>query len=381
MTIDVLHDPAPGRLTGWGSDLIVAAQIAERVAGTEFVPTAMRGKPDVVVAAILYGAEVGVGPMQALNSIHVVEGRPFPSAELMRAMIQHAGHHLAVHEWTGTRVRVSGLRAGRPESERVYVDWTIDMGRAAGLLGRRNWQNYPRAMLMARATGDLARVLFADVVKGLGYAAEDTDSAVALDVWADGEASPGTATQPPRKALARARKPKAAPPAQPTPPETPPARDDHSPTPASVVPEEVPEPPDDVPDEAEDLGPLGPPPRDPYDPDDVALLPELQPESPAPEPPPVAPERGPVGPPIISAGPLRALHAALTRELGTVATREEKLAMLSAILGKPVESSKALTRADGYAALDYLGRVASGQAAWDMDPSTGAITLREVTAP
>jgi hypothetical protein len=66
---------------------------------------------------------------------------------------------------------------------------------------------------------------------------------------------------------------------------------------------------------------------------------------------------------------LRALHAALTRELGTVATREEKLAMCRAIIGRPIESSKNLTRDDGAACLDMLGRIASGAVSWEFDPA------------
>ena len=103
-------------------------------------------------------------------------------------------------------------------------------------------------------------------------------------------------------------------------------------------------------------------------PEDTPLPAELQPEAKPPEP---------VGPRLIGTAPLKALHTALSRELGTAGTREEKLALLSAIVGHPVESSKALTRAEGYAALDFLARVPTGEAHWEMDPSTGAITVTE----
>jgi hypothetical protein len=69
---------------------------------------------------------------------------------------------------------------------------------------------------------------------------------------------------------------------------------------------------------------------------------------------------------------LRALHAALTRELGTVATREEKLAMCSAILGRQVESSKTLTPPEAGRAIEVLGRIAAGSVAWEFDAEASA---------
>ena len=327
-----------GHLTGWGTDLVVAAQIAERVAGTEFVPTVMRGKPDVVVAAILYGAELGIDPMTALQSIHVVEGRPAPSAELMRALIFHAGHSLTVHEMTGTRCRVSGLRAGRPESERTPVEWTLDMARAAGLLGRTNWQRYPRSMLLARATSDLARMIFPDVIKGLGYIAEDDPSAEALASWGPPEALADPEPKQPRKALQRARKPQRTTPVEDAgelPPVAPPLADP---------------PPAEVPPVAQPLETAAP------SEDQQLPLPEPGP----PEPPPPGK--------FIAPGPLRALQAGLTRQLGTVATREEKHQLLEAILGRSVDTAKTLTRAEGIRALDWLGRLNTGEAILAITP-------------
>src|SRR3954471_9372796 len=94
----------PPHISRWVEILAPARQLAEVLADTEFVPKAMRGKPDAVTAAIMYGDELGLGPMQALAGMDVVEGKPRPSTELARALILRDGHTLTVHDATGSRV-------------------------------------------------------------------------------------------------------------------------------------------------------------------------------------------------------------------------------------------------------------------------------------
>src|SRR3954464_6560975 len=149
-----------------------AAELAERIASTEFVPRALRGNAPAVAACIMYGDEIGVGPMTALVGIHVIDGRPFLSAELMRALVLGAGHRIRVAESTGTKCVVIGWRredAPYEDADGNRVEWTIEMARAAGLAGRGAWRSYPRALLLARASADLCRMAFSDVVRGLGH--------------------------------------------------------------------------------------------------------------------------------------------------------------------------------------------------------------------
>lgn len=171
----------------WTRTVVPAAELAEQIAATEFVPKAMRGNVPAVAACIMYGDEIGVGPMTALQGVHVIDGRPFVSAELMRALVLGAGHHMRVRESSGTRCIVQGARAGaKHDSEWQTVEWTIEMARAAGLLSKAGsgWHKYPRAMLLARASADLCRMAFPDVVRGLGHVPETPDAADVSD-WAE----------------------------------------------------------------------------------------------------------------------------------------------------------------------------------------------------
>ncbi|MEA5054266.1 MAG: hypothetical protein VB093_12590, partial [Propionicimonas sp.] len=79
-----LRDVATDSWTDVLGDVI---NLARGIAGTEFVPNGLRGSIEKTSAAILYGRELGLPPMTALGSVHVVEGRAGISAEAMRALI------------------------------------------------------------------------------------------------------------------------------------------------------------------------------------------------------------------------------------------------------------------------------------------------------
>lgn len=170
------HLPAPASIlpspTEWEATLAVAKQIAS----TAFVPKDYRGQPEAVVAAILAGRELGVGPMQALRDIHMIDGRPTFSANLMLAQMRKGG--LSVVESSSTAER-AWIRARRRDTgEEAEVEWTIEEARSITQKGKPltdkdNWKNYPADMLWARAVGRLARRLGSDLMAGLVYSAEE----------------------------------------------------------------------------------------------------------------------------------------------------------------------------------------------------------------
>ena len=156
------------------SDLEMMWKLSQRVSNTPFVPKGLQGKPESVLACILYGSELGIGPMQSLNSIHVIEGRTAMSPELMRAMVARHGHRIDVLENSATACEVKGVRADTGST--ATVRWTMEDAKLAGLAGKNNWKNYPRAMLLARATSELCRIVFPDIIAGLSYTPEEVAS-------------------------------------------------------------------------------------------------------------------------------------------------------------------------------------------------------------
>ena len=351
-----LSTPATSELIRWIQVVVPASQLAERIAGTEFVPVAMRNKPEVVTACIMYGDELSIGPMQALASIHMIEGRPSPSAELMRALILRAGHSFIIHSSSGTACRVSGLRAGRPESERYAIDWTIDAARSAGLLSKAVWQRYPRAMLLARATGDLARAVFADVIKGLGHVADDLETAAEFDVWARGydDATDAAPVDPsPRTAVARKPRKRAPSASQGQ------RKADRLDTPLpEVAPEGQPEESFDPWADAPDSDALGD--NDPW------ARPAVAPAPDPPEAPPAKPRKR-AGPAMVGASTTNAIATVFHQIPGITDDDETRLRLISAIVGKEIASSNDLTRHEGFRVLRIFTDLQTGAARWELD--------------
>lgn len=156
---------------GWVAVIKPIGELAVQVAETEFVPKALRGKPEAVAAAILFGRELAMPPMQSLSQVHMIEGRPSVSAEHLRAMVLAAGHEIRFGEVSTSKCEIAGKRKG--SDTWTWISWTLAMA-PEKLRRKDNWQNYPRAMLVARASADLCRMIFADVTHGI-RATEEVD--------------------------------------------------------------------------------------------------------------------------------------------------------------------------------------------------------------
>lgn len=335
MSLEPLGTP-DARPVRWAALMGPALELASAVADTDFVPRALRGNPGAIAACFLYGDELGIGPIQALQSIDSIEGRISPSAALTRALILAAGHSFQIHEATGTRCVVSGLRAGRPESERTRVEWNLEMARSAGLLGKGVWQRYPRAMLLARASSELGNQVFPDVMKGLGGIPDDLATVQETDTWQQ-EDTPA----PPRKRVARKR----------TQAKSLPAPEPHSPAPSEDQP---------LPQELVDAVTAGSPHRPPVAPPEP---PPGDPWPPLPPAPPAPSEQGgqaadrPMG-----KGAQRALMASFSAAgVDPSGDRLIRLAITSAVVGRKVDSSNELTHGEALKVISAMTDVEQGR--------------------
>lgn len=122
---------------------------------------------EAALVVMLTGASLGLPVVAALRGIHVIEGKSVLSSDLLVAVVLKSGQCL---RWTP--VEVSDKRCviethRRGSADPVRHEWTAAMAAAAGLTGKSTWKQYPAAMLRARCSAELARIVYPDVMFGV----------------------------------------------------------------------------------------------------------------------------------------------------------------------------------------------------------------------
>jgi hypothetical protein len=123
------------------------------------------------IVKILYGAELGFGPIASMLGCYIVDGRPSLSAQLIASAIQKSGtYRYRVREWTDSRCRIEFFDRGESVGESTF---SLDDANRAGLANKQTWKQYPKAMLWARAMSQGARAYTPDVFNGAIYTPDE----------------------------------------------------------------------------------------------------------------------------------------------------------------------------------------------------------------
>lgn len=130
-----------------------------------FLPKAV-DTVEKALAIALKGRELGLPMMQSITSIHVIDGKPSISAELMAALVFQRLPG-AVLQCVETSNLKATYEAGRPGQKLLRMSFTMDDAKSAGVTGKDNWRKYPAAMLRARCCSAICRVVFPDAIMGV----------------------------------------------------------------------------------------------------------------------------------------------------------------------------------------------------------------------
>lgn len=156
-----------------------AMQFAKMVSQSDFAPKDFKGKPESCLLAIQHGSEVGLSPMQSLQSIAVINGRPTIWGDAALALVQSSPACEYVREYIDGEgdkaVAVCEVkRRGYPAATEAH--FSMADAKRAGLAGKSGpWTQYPTRMLALRARGFALRNAFADALRGLVTAEEAQD--------------------------------------------------------------------------------------------------------------------------------------------------------------------------------------------------------------
>ena len=151
--------------------LTEAVQFSEMLASSGMVPKQYSGKPTDILVAMQWGAEIGLAPLQALQNIAVINGKPSVYGDAAMALVQNNPVCEDIEEYIedeGTQNPVAVCVAKRKNRKPVVAKFSVDDAKRANLWGKQGpWTQYPKRMLAMRARGFALRDAFPDVLKGL----------------------------------------------------------------------------------------------------------------------------------------------------------------------------------------------------------------------
>ncbi len=127
--------------------------------------------PEEALIRIATGMELGLSPMQSIRGVYVITAngtsRPTLSADMMVGVCKRSDlcEFFRMVESTDRVATFETKRKGDPGPQRL--SYNIDQAKRAGLAGKGTWQAHTEAMLRARASSGLARIVYPDLLNGL----------------------------------------------------------------------------------------------------------------------------------------------------------------------------------------------------------------------
>lgn len=147
-----------------------AIEFSKMLAKSDMVPAAYRNKPENILLAMQWGMEVGLGPLQAIQNIAVINGKPSVYGDALLALVRGASVcDDVIESFDGegdslTAVCIAKRRGKVP----VPARFSVADAKKAGLWNKQGpWQQYPRRMLQMRARGFALRDAFPDLLRGI----------------------------------------------------------------------------------------------------------------------------------------------------------------------------------------------------------------------
>lgn len=140
----------------------ILSNLAKSLMGSKLLPSHIRSEGDALVI-MLSGFELGIPPMKALRSIHLIEGKPELSADMMLGLCKRSGYKV---RWLESTERTATLQLVDPrDPEYPHTEtYSMKMAADAGLATKQNWRKFPVAMLKARCVSAAVRAFAPEIL-------------------------------------------------------------------------------------------------------------------------------------------------------------------------------------------------------------------------
>lgn len=173
-------------------------RLAQAVSLSGLAPNDMK-TPEKVMVAILHGMEIGLKPMQAIQRIAVINGRPSLWGDAALGLVRASSLMASIKEGVSGEgnARFASCTVARKGEDPVSRSFSVQDAITAGLWGKDIWKKYPDRMLSMRARGYALRDVFPDVLGGM-YLAEELQGETI-----DAPAIPTPPTPPPSLGVAQ----------------------------------------------------------------------------------------------------------------------------------------------------------------------------------
>ncbi len=156
------------------SSLAEAMEFAGMMAKSSIVPKDYQNNPGNILVAIQWGMEIGLQPLQSMQSIAVINGRPSIWGDAMLALVRSSGLLESISEDVTDSKAVCAIK--RHGEQEVVREFSMQDAKQAGLAGKQGpWAQYPKRMLQMRARAFALRDVFPDVLRGVHVAEEAQD--------------------------------------------------------------------------------------------------------------------------------------------------------------------------------------------------------------
>lgn len=157
-------------------NLSEAMALAGELAKSNIVPKEFEGKPSNILIAFGFGGSVGLNPMQSLQSICVINGKPSMWGDAVLGVVKASGLEEYTEETYDPKTLTATCTTKRRGDPVVVVrSFSMEEAKKAGLTGKDSWTKYPTRMLQMRARAWAMRDKYPDLLKGLQVREEVED--------------------------------------------------------------------------------------------------------------------------------------------------------------------------------------------------------------